>query len=216
VRVVACARDRAAIVEGGTVSAIDLRGGTRTAYALEDATALAFVDAAGPEPRLAAVVDDAVYTEDEGGVLRRTEIGSGRLQLAGSPDRLWVLGGRRLYSIAKEGLERHAIEVGEASRLFAANGGEIWIASGARLSRLGSAAPAIAPDAWSAIEPVFARACSRCHRAGGASGLDLSTPLAWGRHRARIGRVLHTRVMPPPEVPLDDAERDLLMRELAK
>ena len=122
-----------------------------------------------------------------------------------------------------------ALDLSHAAGIFGSPSGDVWVASPGKLARYsaelpppgagagavagappspGGAIAAVATSWQIHVAPVFARVCAHCHLPDGSSGVDLSTPAAWGDERAEIRkRVIATKTMPPAGTAMADADR---------
>jgi len=215
---VAAARDRIALAHGTRVDVLDLARGTSVSYRVGTIDVLAFLDASSEAPRLVVASQGLVYVENRR-ALRKLAVPDRPRQLAVSGGGLWLLGERGLYVIAG-GTRRVATAPAGAPRIFGTTAGDVWLASGGPTGTLSRySIDGAVRASWQAIvAPVFERACSPCHRAGGRAEIDLSTPAAWLEQADGIRHELVARSMPPPdaEVQLGDADRRALERWLQR
>jgi len=211
---VAAARDAIAIGSGDAIEVYDLATSRRVGYRVAQLSQLGFVDAESAEPRLVAVGGGLVYVQ-RGTELHRIDAPAKLTAVAIAGSRVWMLGTGGIYALERRSLFKVDARV-SAERIFAAPHGDVWIASKPSLQRLTFGAP---PDAtsWAAtIEPVFERACAKCHRAGGAADFDLSTEAAWKAAQPEIYDVLAEGEMPPEgEPPLSVDDRAAIARWMA-
>ncbi len=226
----------AGVTEGAVVRVDPATFATKS-FALGDVVATA-VDGAG---HVYAATTDAVYAEnDKGELTLRFRATLGPIHgLVASSGRVWFAEGPEL-GVLEEG--RAMATTGAAlppgGRLFPSTSGDVWIVAAGALTRVakdtGAAAapPPTAPatatpastgpsgdDAWRAnLQPVFARACAKCHLPGGQAGIDLSTSAGWQKHKGDVkARVLELRDMPPygSGVTLSDADLGAIRAWLA-
>ncbi|HUJ59105.1 MAG TPA: cytochrome c [Kofleriaceae bacterium] len=204
---IAAAKDRLALLRAGGVDVWDLAHGTMRGYAIPGARAVAFAGG-----KLAVATGRTLWLED-GGALHAIAAPGPIAAIAGGA-RLWLAAGA-LYAVDGRALRKTDAALPAAPRLFASQGGDVWLGTTGSLARA-SIDRAIADPAWQAsVEPVFQRVCAHCHLPGGEAGIDLSTAASWNDERAEITRrVLVTRTMPPAGTELSDADRDALARWL--
>ncbi|MEO8702147.1 MAG: cytochrome c [Kofleriaceae bacterium] len=211
--VVAAAHERVAFATPTAVEVYDLRTDTRLTYAIpRRATALGFLDATTDRPHLVVAAGDVLYVERDGELEPSGSAGT-RVTVSGS--RVWIAGSELGFV---DGPNRVATRVAldRDARLFPASGNGVWIAATGHLVRY--APRSLDEQTWrAAVEPVFARSCSKCHRPGGVADVDLSTSAAWFERSEAIRRVLEAHTMPPEDGPaLPDPERDALVRWLPR
>jgi mono/diheme cytochrome c family protein len=212
-----------AVAAGGGVIACATTNGVVTAsgastrrFPLEPILDVA-VDDAG---KVYAATPDAVYAEDDKGELvLRARAALGPIHgLVASKGRVWFAEGQELGVIeAGQVLATSGAKVAPEARLWPSTSGDVWVIARGRLLRFARDAPAGSGpvrDAWLRdVEPVFARACAKCHSPGGPAGVDLSTFDAWRAKTSDIKeRVLDARTMPPKGHPLADADREQIRR----
>ncbi|AUX47704.1 hypothetical protein SOCE26_092280 [Sorangium cellulosum] len=167
---------------------------------------------------LLAATPAALYEEDGAGVLRVRLRASAALHgLAVSGERVWFADGGELGALDEDGARAtRGARLPRDGRLIGSPSGDVWLLAAGALRRFAAAQGvggvgrdgADGAPAWDDLEPVFARACARCHRPRGEGGVDLSTRAAWTALREAIGRrVIDERTMPPPGHPLSEADR---------
>jgi hypothetical protein len=163
--------------------------------------------------RLFAATAHALYAENDRGqlALRYLAAGVEIRGLVASGKRVWFSEGSELGVIEDDHVEASSgAAVPEGARLFPSSTGDVWALSSVGLLRFARDAGGMAKiDAWQRdISPVFARACAKCHRPGGPSGVDLSTSAAWETKRADIAKRVSTeRSMPPEGNELSEEDR---------
>ena len=211
---VAAAADRIAVGTDSSVDVFDLARSSRVHYSADGLSSVAFLDAATDHPRLVITANDAAYVAD-GAQLRRVTTPSSVLRTIVSGSRIWMLGGSQLYSRDQSESVRIDAEVKDGARIFSAGGGGVWLA-GTSLVRYAFETSAERSSWQAEVDPVFQRSCSKCHLAGGAAELDLSTAAAWLEHADDIRQAIETRTMPPPETELSDTDREALERWLTR
>lgn len=92
-------------------------------------------------------------------------------------------------------------------------GDDTYVQDGAVLRRGAIPASATRSEWRSTLEPIFQRACAKCHRPGGAADFDLSTSAAWFAARDKIRDEVSGGTMPPEgESPLSATDRAALER----
>jgi hypothetical protein len=202
----AVATNRLAIATATGTELWDLAKNTRTTFAV--AGHPAFLDGAGPEPRLVVMQRDALWFA-RGGVLHRVRVPP-QYVAAVAGAQLWLRDGSRLYVMLDDKLQRTDAQVAAGDALLGTPSGDVWIAaSGVR--RFSLAPSSIDPRWQSEVEPVFARVCAHCHLPGGSADVDLSTAATWAaEHDELVRRVVATRTMPPAGTPFSDGDRAAL------
>ncbi|WP_437673985.1 c-type cytochrome [Sorangium sp. So ce131] len=175
---------------------------------------------------LLAATPAALYEADGAGVLHVRLRASAALHgLAVSGERVWFADGGELGALDEDGARAtRGARLPRDGRLIGSPSGDVWLLAAGALRRFAAAQGADAAGgagvdaarravaggapAWDDLEPVFARACARCHGPRGEGGVDLSTRAAWTALRDAIGRrVIDERTMPPPGHPLSEADR---------
>jgi mono/diheme cytochrome c family protein len=211
---VAAAADRVAVGTASAVDVFDLAHGSRIHYATDGLSSVAFLDATTDHPRLVVTASNATYIEDAG-QLRRVTTPSRVLRTVVSGSRVWMLGRAQLFSLEHRDSVRIDAPVHDGDRIFSGGSGGVWLAN-ATLVRYAFENAAERATWQAEVAPVFQRTCSKCHLAGGAAELDLSTAAAWREHAADIREAIETRSMPPPETAISDPDREALERWLTR
>jgi mono/diheme cytochrome c family protein/predicted regulator of Ras-like GTPase activity (Roadblock/LC7/MglB family) len=211
VSAVAIRGDRVAAVlpTGVVLLAISKKNGV--SFDLKGATA-AHLDSEG---RLFALTPTALLGQERAGdsePLRELHAGSGLSGLAEAGGRLWFREGGELGTYLPGSVARTSGLKLAPGALAAASSGGVWALGGGEPQRfaLGGASPD--EKQWQvAVQPAFARACSKCHLPGGTGGKDLSTYASWVALRKTINhRVVVKKDMPPAGNPMSDEDRDAI------
>ena len=210
---IAAAQGRVALLTADTVTTWQLATSQASSYPVLGARFVAF---RGTD--LLVATDRAVYIERHG-ALHRVAVGGTVDALVVSAARPWLLIDHELVTLGDDDrLHRsngsHGIE---ATSLFAAPNGDVWLAKAHApsddLRRVGVIVPSnVDSAAWQAdVAPVFARVCAHCHLPDGSAGVDLSTVDSWSAERDELrDRVIVNRSMPPAGTTLSDSDRAAL------
>lgn len=202
----AVAHDRLAVATATQTELWDLAKGTRQVFAI--AGHPAFLDGAGPEPRLVVMQPDALWFA-RGGVLHRVRVPAAyAAAVAGAL--LWLRDGTKLYVMLDDELRATDAKVAAHAALIGAPSGDVWLAD-AGVKKL-SLVHTADDSRWQRdVQPVFARVCAHCHLPGGSADVDLSTAATWTAERDElVRRVIATRTMPPAGTLLPESDRAAL------
>jgi cytochrome c5 len=183
-------------------------------YAVDGPGEVAFVDPSGVDARLVVIAGGTAYAEDRG-VLRRLPAPGRVRQIAVSGPRIWLVAGGALFSLDQGALVERISALSPPARIHRASANDVWVSQGGQSIRYADA-QARATDWQTVVAPVFERACSRCHLAGGEADLDLSTPAQWATHVTLIRHMVETQAMPPAGARISDADRATLVRWLTR
>jgi mono/diheme cytochrome c family protein len=207
-RAVAAGGRTAALLLPDRIEVLDLASGAatlaRTGYPLARVRAVA-LDARGV---LFAATDRKVYRAAPDQILKAVHDG-GVAWLAAAGTRLWFGDGVRLF-LSDDGAPPRAAQAGPGARLAAAApDGSVWIWGAAGPTHLVPDRSSPAEARWQeTIAPIFARACTPCHRPDGRAAVDLSTSGAWlSAGDDILQRVAIDRTMPPVGHPLSEDDR---------
>ena len=199
----AVAHDRLAVATATSTELWDLAKGTRQVFAV--AGHPAFLDGAGPEPRLVVMQPDALWFA-RGGVLHRVAVPAAYAAAVGGA-RLWLRDGTTLFVMLDDELRATDAKVTAHASLIGTPSGDVWLADRG-VTKL-SLVHTTDDSHWQHdVQPVFARVCAHCHLPGGSADVDLSTAAAWtSEHDELVRRVIATRTMPPAGTPFSESDR---------
>jgi len=201
----------AGITDGG-VQLLRARDGSITEFPLPGVSNAAV----GSDGRVYATTPRAVYATDVSGRLSLLYAAEGdtvqRLVVSGG--RTWFTDGGELGIVDGDTVKETAgAAVPPGATLASSPSGDVWVLSGATVSRYRPATtPGRVDESWAVeMAPVFARACARCHLPDGVSGTDLSTAASWAQNRSAIvARVVVDRSMPPRGNLLEERDREAI------
>jgi hypothetical protein len=196
-----------AVLAPESVIRVDVATRATRAYPLPGAIAVALDDAG----KLYAATSDALYAEDDRGelVLRFRATMGAIHGLVASKGHIWFAEGSELGTIQKGSvLATSGANLPPDARLWPSTTSDVWLVSHGKLLRFAQGDGIGIAQWFSYIQPIFARACAKCHLPNGPAGVDLSTEAAWRARKSDIReRVVEERTMPPKGHPLDDADR---------
>jgi mono/diheme cytochrome c family protein len=166
--------------------------------------------AAGVDARgaLYAATDRAVYRA-EAGTLRLAYVADAGIRwLTAAGPRVWFADGETLLSLDDSVAVTQPAPL-PAANASAAGDGSLWMVGQGRPTRIVPSQASATDERWARqVSPVFASACSECHRPDGKSGVDLSTASAWLEARDEIlQRVVVRRTMPPAGRAMSEEDR---------
>jgi mono/diheme cytochrome c family protein len=216
-RAIAANGEAVALADGGAVRLFT--GDKQSEVALAGVELVAF-DGAGV---LMAATAHALYRVNASSVAKVYDAGARTIHgLVGAGSNVWfVVGG----DLGRWHEGQVALATGGTlapdARLVGSASGDVWVVSNGQLVRSSGGAGATSPDEamWtSAVEPIHAAVCSKCHSPAGSgldsSRIDLSTYSAWSARKASIYRRVVTNAATPAQMPpessgfpLTDAQR---------
>jgi mono/diheme cytochrome c family protein len=209
VSAVAVRGKQVAAVLPSTVVLLDVSKKNGVSFDLQGAT-FTYLDGDG---KLFVLTPTALLGQERAGdsePLRELHAGSGLSGLVEAGGRLWFREGGELGTYLAGSVARTSGLKLSSGALAAASSGGVWALGGGEPQRfaLGGASPD--EKQWQvAVQPAFARACSKCHLPGGTGGKDLSTYASWVALRKTINsRVVVKKDMPPAGNPMTDEDRD--------